>query len=177
MSDPIEIAPNHSVLIRVVAHETAHRMPLSTVAPQVIAAIRNDRAAKAASAAADALVAEIRGGKAFDAAAGERGLVATNIPALPRGMGIPDPAANQAVFAAPAPEAGKTTVGRKVLDDGRIVVYQVTRVLPGDPKQATADRRKQLKEQMGQVFAMEAMNAAVRDLRRHMRITVAEDRM
>jgi hypothetical protein len=30
---------------------------------------------------------------------------------------------------------------------------------------------------MGQVMAMEAMNAVVRDLRRQMRITVAEDRM
>jgi peptidyl-prolyl cis-trans isomerase D len=177
VSDPIEIGPGHSVLIRVVGHEAAHRQPLAAVAAQVIAAIRNDRAAKAAVAAADAMVAEVRAGKAFDAAANERGLAASNIPALPRGLGIPDPAANQAVFAAPAPAAGKSTVGKKVLGDGRIVVYQVTRVLPGDPKAADADRRKQLAQQMGQVMAMEAMNAVVRDLRRQMRITVAEDRM
>jgi peptidyl-prolyl cis-trans isomerase D len=177
VSDPIEIGPNHSVLIRVVGHEAAHRQPLSAVAPQVIAAIRNDRAAKAAVATADAMVAEVRGGKAFDAAANARGLAASNIPALPRGLGIPDPAANQAVFAAPAPAPGKSTVGKKVLDDGRIVVYQVTRVLPGDPKAADAGRRRQLAQQMGQVMAMEAMNAVVRDLRRQMRITVAEDRM
>src|SRR5690606_30133989 len=80
VSDPIEVGPNHSVLIRVVGHEAAHRRPLSEVAPQVIAAIRADRAAKAAAAAADALVAEIRGGKAFDEAAGARGLAATNVP-------------------------------------------------------------------------------------------------
>ncbi len=177
VSDPIEIGPNHSVLIRVVAHEAAHRRPLSEVAPQVIAAIRNDRAAKRASAAADAFVAEVRAGKAFDAVAGARGLAATTMPGLPRGIPIPDAEANAAVFAAPAPEAGKTTVGSKVLGDGRIVVYQVTHVVPGDPKQAPPDRREQLRQQMGQVAAMETMDEIVRNLRRRMRITVAEDRM
>jgi peptidyl-prolyl cis-trans isomerase D len=177
VSDPIEIAPNHSVLIRVVAHEAAHRKPLSAVATEVIAAIRNDRAAKAAKAAADALVAEIRGGKAFDAAVGAHGLAATNVPGMTRGLPIPDAASSEAVFSAPAPDAGKTTVGRKVLDDGRIVVYQVNRVVPGDPKQATADRRKQLRDQLGRLAAQEAMNAVVRDLRRKMTISVAEDRM
>ncbi|MGN6112663.1 MAG: peptidylprolyl isomerase, partial [Luteimonas sp.] len=177
VSDPIEIGPNHSVLIRVVAHETAQRMPLSAVATRVIAAIRNDRAAKAAKAAAEALVAEIRGGKAFDAAVGARGLAATNVPAMTRGLPIPDAASSQAVFAAPAPAAGKTSVGSKVLDDGRIVVYQVNRVVPGDPKQATADRRRQLRDQLGRITAQEAMNAVVRELRRKMTINVAEDRM
>ena len=33
VSDPIEIGPNHSVLIRVVAHEPEHKQPLSAVAP------------------------------------------------------------------------------------------------------------------------------------------------
>ena len=177
VSDPIEIGPNHSVLIRVVAHEAAHRQPLSEVAPRVIAAIRNDRAAKAASAAADALVAEVRGGKAFDVAAGERGLAATSYPTLPRGLGIPDAETNDAVFAAPAPDAGKSTVGKTVLGDGRIVVYQVRGVTPGDPKEATPERRRQLRDQLGQVTAMEAVEAIVRDLRRHMRISVAEDRL
>jgi peptidyl-prolyl cis-trans isomerase D len=177
VSDPIEVGPNHSVLIRVVAHEAAHRMPLSAVASQVIAAIRNDRAAKAAKSAADALVAEIRGGKAFDAAVGARGLVATNVPEMTRGLPIPDAASSQAVFAAAAPAAGKTTVGRTVLGDGRIVIYQVNRVIPGDPTQAPADRRKQLQEQHGQITARAAMDAVVRELRRKMTISVAEDRM
>ena len=64
-----------------------------------------------------------------------------------------------------------------VQGDGRIVVYQVTRVVPGDPKEASAERRKQLQAQLGQVMALEAMDAIVKDLRRKMRIEVAEDRM
>jgi len=177
VSDPIEVGPNHSVLIRVVGHEAAHRRPLSEVAPQVIAAIRADRAAKAAAAAADALVAEIRGGKAFDEAAGARGLAATNVPELPRGLGLPDPASNEAVFAAPAPEQGKATVGKRVLDDGRIVVYQIRSVKPGDPKEATAEQRTTLRDQLARAAALEAVEGMVRDLRRRMRITVAEDRL
>jgi peptidyl-prolyl cis-trans isomerase D len=177
VSDPIEIGPNHSVLIRVVAHDPEHRQPLSAVASQVIVAIRNDRAAKAAKASAEALVAEVRGGKAFDAAVGARGLVATSMPAMPRGMAIPDPAANQAIFAAPAPAAGKTTVGSKVLADGRIAIYQVRAVVPGDPKESTPAQRQQLQQQLGQAMANESVLQMIRGLRRSMQVNVAEDRM
>jgi peptidyl-prolyl cis-trans isomerase D len=177
VSDPIEIGPNHSVLIRVVAHEPEHRQALSAVAPQVIVAIRNDRAAKAAKAAADALVAEVRGGKPFDQAAGAHGLVATSMPAMPRGMAIPDSAANQAIFAAPAPEKGKSTVGSKALGDGRIVVYQVRGVVPGNPKEAPPAQRQQLQKQLGQAMATESVDEMVRALRRRLQVSVAEDRM
>lgn len=177
VSDPIEIGPNHSVLIRVVAHEPEHRQPLSAVASQVIVAIRNDRAAKAAKAAADAVVAEVRAGKAFDAAAGARGLVATSMPQMPRGVEIPSASANRAIFAAPAPIGGKPTVGNKVLADGSIVIYEVRAVVPGDPKEAPPAQRQQLRQQLGQAFAADTVSEMVRALRRGMRVSVAEDRM
>src|SRR5690606_20774677 len=57
VSDPIEIAPGHSVLLRVVGHEPERQRPLSEVAQQVIAAVRRDRAAKAAGEQAAGMVA------------------------------------------------------------------------------------------------------------------------
>ena len=177
VSDPIEIAPNHSVLIRVAAHEAEHRRPLSEVATSVIAAIRRDRAAKAAKAAADAMVAEVRGGKPFDQAAAARGLAVASDAALARGSALPDPASGQAVFAAPAPGKGKTTVGNKLLADGRIAVYEVRAVVPGDAKTAPEAQRAQLRQQLGRAAATEAVEEMVRALRRRMQVSVAEDRM
>jgi peptidyl-prolyl cis-trans isomerase D len=177
VSDPIEIGPDHSVLIRVVGHEPEHRLPLATVAPQVILAIRNDRAAKAAAARADAMIAQVRGGKPFDQAATGMGLAATNVPGLPRGMAMPDQESNAAIFAAPAPAAGKTTIGSKALGDGRILVYQVSKVIPGDLKDTTEAQRKQWQQQLGVAEAQESIGAMIKDLRRRMRITVAEDRL
>ncbi len=177
VSDPIEIAPLHSVLIRVVNHEPERLRPLSEVATQVIAAIRKDRAAKAAAEAADAMVAEVEGGKSLDDVAAARQLAATTVPALPRGMPLPTPEGNAAMFAAPHPAEGKPSVGKVVLGDGRIVVYAVTKVTPGDPAEATQEQRAALAVQLAQVAGNEDVEGVLAKLRRQASIVVAEDRM
>jgi peptidyl-prolyl cis-trans isomerase D len=177
VSDPIEIGQNHSVLIRVVDHQPERVLPLAQVSARVIGAVRRDRAGKAAVAAADALLAEVRGGKSFNDAAGARQLAASEVPALPRGLPMPDAKANEAMFAAPAPKAGKSTLGKVVLDDGSIVVYQVRKVIPGDIKEATTAQRTALQQQLGQVGGNDDVSALVKALRKRMRITVAESRL
>src|SRR5690606_4859597 len=86
VSDPIEIAPNHSVLIRVVEHQTGQVVPMAEVGGRVIAAIRRDRAARAAEAAAEAMLEEIRAGKSFAEVAEAHQLAVTEMPGMPRGM-------------------------------------------------------------------------------------------
>jgi peptidyl-prolyl cis-trans isomerase D len=177
VSDPIEIAPDHSVLIRVVAHEQARALPLAQVSQQVIAAIRADRATKAAAAVADAMVAAVRGGKPLAEVAAARQLATSDVPALPRGAPVPDAKANEAMFSVPAPAAGKVTPGKVVLDDGRIVVFAVSRMIPGDPKEASAEQRTTLQLQLGQVAGNDDARALVKSLRKRMKITVAESRL
>lgn len=177
VSDPIELGANHSVLIRVVEHEPERVQPLSQVAPRVIAAIRRDRAAKAAVAAADAMLAEMRGGKPFADVAAARQLAVTEVPGVPRGMPVPNAEANEAMFAAPAPAAGKPTAGKVVSGNGSIVLYEVRKVVPGDIKEATADQRNGLRQQLAQVGGNEDVAALVKALRQRMHVTVAEDRL
>ena len=176
-SDPIEIAPGRSVLLRVKSHTPERTLPLAQVRERVIAAIRADRAAKAARAAADALLAEVRGGQPLAAAAASRQLAVTDLPELARGQPVPDPAANEAFFAVPPPSAGKLSVGKVRLLDGRMAVFAVDKVTPGDPSKATPVQRSQLQAQLGQIAGAEDAQALVRELRRKMTITVAEDRL
>ena len=177
VSDPIEIEPGHSVLIRVVAHEPERKRPLAEVSSQVIAAVRHDRAAKAAAKQADEMVAAVRAGKTLKEVADARGVEAAEIGELPRGLPVPSPQAAQAIFAAPAPGAGKKSVGKVVLDDGRIVIYAVRKVIPGDAGEATAEQRDSLRQQLGQVHGNQDVEALVQALRRKMHVTVAEDRL
>ena len=177
VSDPIEMGQGHSVLIRVVGHEPERQRPLSEVAPQVIAAVRHDRAAKAAAKQADEIVAAVRGGKVLKEVAEARGVEAAEIGELPRGLPVPSPQAAEAIFAAPAPEAGKKSVGRVVLDDGRIVIYAVRKVIPGDAGEATAEQRDTLREQLGLVHGNQDVQALIQALRGKMRVTVAEERL
>ena len=176
-SDPIEIAPGRSVLLRVKSHTPERTLPLAQVRERVIAAIRADRAAKVASAAADSLLAEVRKGETLAAAAASRQLAVTDLPELARGQPMPDPAANEAFFAVPPPAAGRLSVGKVRLLDGRMAVFAVAKVTPGDPSKATPAQRTQLQEQLGQIAGAEDAQALVRELRRKMTITVAEDRL
>ena len=177
VSDPIEIGPNHSVLIRVVAHTPQRQLPLAQVSQQVVAAIRRDRAAKAALQAAEAMVASLRAGKPLAELAAARQLVSSDMPGLPRGAPVPDAQANEAMFAVPAPAAGKVSPGKAVLADGSIVVFAVSKVIPGDPAEATAEQRSTLQQQLAQVHGNEDARSLVKALRQRMKVTVVEQQL
>lgn len=177
VSDPVEIAPGRSVLLRVKAHVPERAQPLAQVRDQVIAAIRADRTAKAATAAADAVLAQVRGGQTLAQVATARGLEATDLPDLPRNAPVPDPLANEAIFAAAPPAAGKGTPGKARTADGRMVVFVVNKVTPGDIAKALPEQRLQLQQQLAQVAGTEDAQAMVRALRKRLTITVAEDKL
>lgn len=177
VSDPVEIAPGHSVLLRVKAHQPERAQSLDQVRDRVVAAVRADRARKAAVAAADALIAEVRKGKTLEAAAAERKLPLARMPGLPRGQPLPDPMTNGAIFEAPAPAGGKPALGKSTLPDGRIAVFAVSKVTPADPAKATPEQVTQLQQQLSQVDGVGDVEALVRALRSRMKVTVAEDRL
>jgi peptidyl-prolyl cis-trans isomerase D len=176
-SDPIEIGPNHSVLIRVVEHRPARARPLAEVRDEVVAAIRSDRAAKAAESAAEAMVARLRGGEALPALAAARGLSPQTLANVPRGAPAPDPAASEAYFEVPAPSTGKPSVGQVALADGSHVVFTVDKVTPGDPKEASAQERQMLQQQLAAMRGNAAATDLLQELRKRMKITVVEARL
>jgi len=178
VSDPIELAPNHSVLIRVTSHAPASTRPLAQVRDQVIAAIRADRATKAQAAKADAMVARLKAGDSLEAVATAQGLLAPSVAAgLPRGAGIPAPAAGEAYFSTPAPAEGKVSPGKVRLPDGQVVVFTVNKVVPGNPAEATEQERAMLRTQLAQAHGIDDARAHVAALRKRFDIEVAEDRL
>jgi peptidyl-prolyl cis-trans isomerase D len=178
VSDPIEIGPGHSVLIRVTGHTPAAPRPLAQVRDQVIAAIRADRAAKAQAAQAEAMVASLGKGEALADLAAARGLVAPSVAtSLPRGAGIPVPAAGEAYFSTPAPAPGKVSAGKVTLPDGRIVVFTVDKVVPGNPAEVTEQERTLLRQQLAQAHGIDDARAYVQALRKRFDVEVAEDRL
>ncbi|WP_226469870.1 SurA N-terminal domain-containing protein [Luteimonas panaciterrae] len=177
VSDPIEIGPNHNVFLRVTEHSPERAQTLAQVKDKVIAAIRADRRHKAAEAQADAMVAKLKAGESLATIAAAQKLAVQDVPGLPRTAPVPDPAATKAYFEAPAPAAGKVSPGKASLPDGSIVVFAVTKVTPGDPKEAGEPERMQLRQQFGQLIGTEDATSLVEALRKRMKITVAEERL
>lgn len=177
VSDPIEVGPGHSVIIRVTGHQAERQRPLAEVSKQVIDAIRHDRAAKAAAAQADAIVGQVQKGGSLTEIAQARQLMSSEMPGLPRGASVPDAESNKALFELPEPAEGKVSAGKVVLDDGRIVVFAVSKVVPGDPKEATDEQRQTLQAQLTQVDGNSDAKALVKSLRKKMKIVVSEDKL
>lgn len=176
VSDPIQITPNHSVMLRVTAHTPEQAIPLAQVREQVIAAIRAHRTAQQSARAADALLAKLEAGQTLQALAEPEKLQLLPMPGLPRTAPMPSVEANQAVFAV-APPAGDTPSYGKVAMEGRYAVFAVTRVTPGDISQVDAQQQAMLKQQLSQIDGAAAAKAYVDSMRRRFKVQVQEDQL
>ncbi len=176
-SDPIEIAPNHSVLIRVVEHMPERVQPLDKVGLQVVAAVRADRARKAAEAQGEAVLARLKKGEALATIATEKGWVLANLPGIPRGAPTPTAEANEAYFQVPPPAAGKRSPGKYQSQDGQMIVFEVTKVAQGDNKDITPEIRANfLRELAPRIGEQDALSVGKAE-RKRMQVQFAEDRL
>ena len=175
VSEPVEIAPGHTVMLRVSAHQPEAAQPLEQVREQVAAAVAADVADKAMQAKADALLAELADGKTSLAdAAAKAGLTVQALDKLPRGVPVPGARANADIFRAQAPAEGKPNHGKLKLDDGRHAVFALTAVTPGDVEQVPEQQRQMLTQQLSQIDGNSAAEAFVAGMRKHFKVQVSE---
>ncbi len=176
VSDPIEITPNRSLMLRVTAHTPEQAMPLAQVRDQVIAAIRAHRTAEQSAKAADALLAKLEAGQTLQALAEPEKLQLLPMPGLPRTAPMPSVEVNQAVFAVAPPAGDKPSYG-KVAMEGRYAVFAVTKVTPGDISQVDAQQQAMLKQQLSQIDGAAAAKAYVDGMRKRFKVQVQEDQL
>jgi peptidyl-prolyl cis-trans isomerase D len=178
VSDPIEISPGHNVWIRVVDHTPEQAQPLSQVSDQVVAAIRAQRLQKAASERAAALLARVTGGETLAALAEKESLPAPEtLPGVPRGAPLIAPGVSDAIFATHMSADGKPVAGDRVLDDGRIVLFTVDKVVPGDIDRFPPEQRQMLQQQLAQAAGIDDVQALLATLRKTMKIKVIEQNL
>ena len=177
VSDPVEIAPNRNVLIRVSRHEPERALSVAEARDRIVAAIRKERAGKRVEADAAAIVERLAKGERLQAVAAERSLAVQDVPGLPRGAPVPDRAASEAYFAAPVPAEGKGSPGKVQLPDGSVLVFNVTKVTPGNPDDASAAERDMLRQQLATLAGREDADTLLRTLRRQMKVTVVESNL
>ena len=176
-SDPIEVGPRHSVVIRVLQHTPEQAQPLAKVRDVVIAAIHADRTAKASEAAADAVLARIAKGETVQAIAAADKLQVGDVPGIPRGAPVPSPEVNEAIFATQRPAAGKVAAGKAVMGEGGYAVFVVNKANEGDLAKITPEQRAQLQQQVTQMAGGSAVESFIGAMRKQYKITRMEDRL
>lgn len=174
-SDPIELGPNHSVMIRVIEHNPERPRPLAEVSEAVVAAIHLDRQRKIAAASADALVKAAKVGSLAKASENAQ-LPVADMNAIERGSAIPSRRAVEAFFDTPRPQDNMISVD-KVEIGGQYIVYAIRAVRDGDISKATAQEREQLRQQLATIAGTDAQKAYVKASRARFKIKVSEDRL
>ena len=176
-SDPIEVGPDRSVIIRVTKHEPERVLSVTEARDRVVAAIRADRTAKRAEAEAEAMVAKLRAGQTLQALAEAASLQVQDIKGMPRGTPVPDEAAAEAYFRAPAPAEGAVSAGQVALSDGSRLVFAVEKVTPGNASEASDVERDMFRQQMASLIGAEDAQTLQRALRQKMKVTVVESQL
>ncbi len=174
-SDPIELSPTRTVLIRVIEHRPEAALPLSQVGNAVVAGIRAYRQRNAAEAAADALVKSAKA-SGLPAAATAATLAMGEANDVRRGSPMPSREAVEAFFREPRPQDNLIPVG-KTEAGGQFIVFAIRAVRDGDIGQVTEEERAQLRQQLSQASGSQAQEAFVRAARGKYKIKVAEDRL
>ncbi|WP_300615223.1 SurA N-terminal domain-containing protein [Dokdonella sp.] len=176
-SDPIEIGPNHVVVVRIAEHKPAEPIPLETVKLSVRSRILAERLSKEAKDQADALFAELGKGETLEQLAGKHDLKIEEQKGIGREAAVPEGTLVQAVFAMPRPAEGKSEFKLVDMAGDEYALVRLDAVVDGDPSKLDAKTREAtrntLTESLGSVTTREFVSA----LRKNTRVTLSEKRL
>ena len=178
VSDPIEIKPNHTVVVHVIDYRPVAAIPMASIRDRIINDINADRIGKATTQVAGQLLARAKKGETLDAIAASIGRTVATLPGLTRQA--PNPQLQRVVdeaFRQPRPTAGKPSAAVVTVGTNQFVLAEVTAVKDGDLSTLDAKTRVDLKKQFSQMRGSVDARAFVQGLRKQYKIKVAEDRL
>jgi len=163
-SSPIELEPEHLVVVRVAEHQPAVQRAFAEVRDQVLDAAREERAGTMAQALAEALAVKLRAGAIPEQLAKAERLPAPVTRTLKRSAQDAPPEVSRALFGAGQPVVGSLLAGVAPLANGDRMVFRVDAVIPGDAAamaEAERDARRAELARRTSTIALTAYTAAL----------------
>ena len=174
-SDPVDLGPNHVVVVRIAEHKPATPKPLDEVRDTVKARILAERVQKQAKERADALFAELGKGKSLDDVAA--GLKVDEQKGVGREAANLDSRLVGGAFSMARPQDGKSV--NKLVDLGgdSYALVQLTGVTDGVTTGLDAKTREAARNTLDESIGAEASRDFVASLRKATKISVSENRL
>ena len=176
-SDPVNLSPQHIVVMHLARHVPAQPLPVAQVAPKIQAAILAQRVEDAAAAQADQLLARLKAGTPIATLAQGVGATVQTVAAATQATSNVPPALLSAVFKLSAPATGQVARSAVDLGQGHYALVALTAVHPGDPSKLPAQEREFLTEQIAQMQNAASVDAFIAALRRATKVETAPQRM
>jgi len=177
-SDPIEIAPNHVVVIRVNQHEVSKPKALEEVKEEVRTRITTEKLAAEAKKQAETLAERLKKGEKLDQLATELKLKVNDAKSTGRQAANLDAKLVAKVFEMSRPEsADKPRTSLASLGSDNYALVELTAVTDGDPTKVDTAARDTARNQLLQGISAAASKGFIDTLRKEVDIKIAESRM
>lgn len=171
-SEPVELDGYRTVVVRVEERREPRQRALDEVRPEIVEALRAERAAAAAREFGVALLGRLRAGEAMETVAGGLDLTWSEERTAGRDKPEISPFVRTALFDMPHPAAGETVFDGFSGADGDFVVLALHQVVEDE-----AGSLEEVREALSQSAGLAAFSAFVAGLRERADVRIQEDRL
>ncbi|MDE2089778.1 MAG: peptidyl-prolyl cis-trans isomerase, partial [Gammaproteobacteria bacterium] len=175
-SDPVQLAPDDAIVLRVREHKAATLRPLSEVSAEIRNELRMKTAQGGAEAAGQAVLQQLRKGVSVPALAAQYKATLQQANAVPRTDTKIDGAVLRTAFTLPRPAPGKPSFGGVALKSGYAVVV-VSAVHGGNPATVSKQDRLQLRRALTRLYGANQFEDLLEVLRQNAKIVIHKDRL
>ncbi|HEX6549103.1 MAG TPA: hypothetical protein VF117_00340, partial [Gammaproteobacteria bacterium] len=176
-SEPVQLGPNHVVVIRVKGHTPSEQKPLAAVRPQVLELLQQQQAQKQAAQVAATIAADIKAGQSPANIARKYALKLVPEKYVGRhDSSVPAPLLT-AAFAAQQPTAKAPVIEAVALDDGDQAVFVVSDVKPGDFASMDKQQAQMTRRDLMRMNSQAEFAAYVANLRQQAKIKINRENM
>lgn len=176
-SEPVQLGPNHVVVIRVKGHTPSEQKPLADVRSQILELLQQQQAENQAAQAAATVATAIRDGQSPVSVARKYGATLVLAKFVGRhDNSVPAPLLT-AAFAAMQPTAKVPVIEAVALGNGDQGVFVVSDVKPGDLAGMDKQQAQMTRRDLMRMNAQAEFAAYVANLRQHAKIKINRDNM
>ncbi len=176
-SDPIELSPNHIVLVHLDQHEQSVPKTLDAVREDIRKKLVENEVAKRAKEQADTLFARLQKGENIDQIAGVVKAKVEQQKDIGRNATNVDSKLVAEVFKLPRPADAKPVHAEVVLAGDAYALVALTAVKDADTSKLDAKTREAARNQIAQGYAGDVLHGFVEALRKDAEVKLAEDRL
>lgn len=164
-SQPVELDPDHVVVVRVLEHKPAKQQDLDKVRNAIVNILRQETANKMAREQGDALIARLEKGATLEAVAEELKLKVQDAGFINRSDTKQNHEIVAAAFRVPRAEAGKVATSGASLMNGDYVLLQIDAVRDGNLSNIGKAERSQFENSLNQLYGALESSAFLEQLK------------
>lgn len=173
----VKLGENDGVVFRVAEYKKAEPRPLVEVKAEIALSLTTERQAKALKVKADALLAEIRGGKSFASIATANSKTVEAVPGAGRNSVNRAPELTADVFKAALVAGSKPAYLTSVQGTDRVSIVELTAIKDADPKSIDVASRESIRSQLKSERSAAEYFGMQKAIKARTEIVVHEDRL